>query len=168
MILEMSFIHFSKLLSFPGSMVFIQEICRLLGLLSSQMVKESACDGGDPAVIPGLGRIPDERNDYPFQYSCLDNPMARAVSRAAVRGAPTQTGRATKCMVMEEHTSAQFSHSVVSDSLWLQHARPRCPSPPPGVYSNTCPFSWRCHPAISSSVVPFSSCPLSFPPSGSF
>ena len=55
--------------------------------------------------------------------------------------------------------SVQFSHSVVSDSLWpheLQHARPPCPSPTPGVYSNSCPSSRWCHPAISSSVVPFS------------
>ena len=68
-------------------------------------------------------------------------------------------------------SSAQFSGSVVSDSLWphgLQHARPSCPSPIPGVHSNSRPSSWWCHPAISSSVVPFSSCPQSFPASGSF
>ena len=65
---------------------------------------------------------------------------------------------------------SQFS-SVMSDSLWpheLQHARPPCPSPTPGVYSNSCPSSQRCHPAISSSVVPFSSCPQFLPASGSF
>ena len=50
----------------------------------------------------------------------------------------------------------------------LQNARPPCPSPTPGVYSNSCPLSWWCHPAISSSVVPFSSCPQSLPASGSF
>ena len=50
----------------------------------------------------------------------------------------------------------------------LQHARPPCPSPTPGVHSNSCPSSRSCHPAISSSVVPFSSCPQSFPASGSF
>ena len=58
--------------------------------------------------------------------------------------------------------SVQFSHSVMSDSLQpheSQHARPPCPSPTPRVYSNSCPSSWWCHPAISSSVVPFSSCP---------
>ena len=49
-----------------------------------------------------------------------------------------------------------------------QHARPPCPSPTPGVYPNPCPLSWWCHPAISSSVVPFSSCPQSLPASGSF
>ena len=67
--------------------------------------------------------------------------------------------------------SVRFSHSVVSDSLrphGLQHARPPCPSPTPGVYSNSCPLSWWCHPTISSSVVPFSSCLQSFPASGSF
>ena len=67
--------------------------------------------------------------------------------------------------------SVQFSHSVVSDSLWphgLQHTKPPCPLPTPGVYSNTCPLSWWCHPTISSSVIPFSSCPQSFPASGSF
>ena len=50
----------------------------------------------------------------------------------------------------------------------LQHARPPCPSPTPGVYPNSCPLSWWCHPTISSSVVLFSSCPQSFPASGSF
>ena len=65
--------------------------------------------------------------------------------------------------------SVQFSHSVMSNSLWpheLQHARPPCPSPTLGVYSNSCPLSRWCHPAILSSVVPFSS--SSFPASGSF
>ena len=65
--------------------------------------------------------------------------------------------------------SVQFSRSVVSDFLWPhepQHARPRCPLPIPGVYSNSCPLSWWCHLTISSSVVPFSSCPQSLPASG--
>ena len=67
--------------------------------------------------------------------------------------------------------SVQFSHSVVSDSLRsheLQHARSPCPSPTPGVHSNSCPLSWWCHPAISSSVIPFSSCPQSLPASESY
>ena len=71
----------------------------------------------------------------------------------------------------QNKTSVQFSHSVVSNPLWpheLQHTRLPCPSQTPGVYSNTCPSSWWCHPAISSSVVPFSSCPQSLPASGSF
>ena len=68
-------------------------------------------------------------------------------------------------------SSVQFSRSVVSDSLRpheSQHTRPPCPSPTPGVYPNSCPLSRWCHPTISSSVVPFSSYPQSFPTSGSF
>ena len=75
------------------------------------------------------------------------------------------------CFYPQSFSSVQFSHSVVSDSLRpheSQHARPPCPSPTPGVYSNPCPSSRWCHPAISSSVVPFSSCPQSLPASGSF
>ena len=66
---------------------------------------------------------------------------------------------------------SKFNRSVVSDSLRpheSQHARPPCPSPTPGVYSDSCPSSRWCHPAISSSVIPFSSCPQSLPASGSF
>ena len=68
-------------------------------------------------------------------------------------------------------SSVQFSHSVVSDSLQPhepQHARPPCPSLTPGVHSNPCPSSRWCHPAISSSVVPFSAWPQSLPASESF
>ena len=75
------------------------------------------------------------------------------------------------CTTVLFKVSVQSSHSVKSNSLrprGLQHARPPCPSPTPGLCSNSCPLSWWCHPTISSSVVPFSSCPQSFPASGSF
>ena len=68
-------------------------------------------------------------------------------------------------------SQAQFSCSVLSDSLrphGLQHTRPPSLSPTPRVYSNSCPLSWRWHPTISSSVIPFSSCVPCFPASGSF
>ena len=68
-------------------------------------------------------------------------------------------------------SSVQFSCSVVSDSLWpheLQHTRPPCPSPTPEVHWDSCPLSRWCHPAISSSVIPFSSCPQLLPASESF
>ena len=68
-------------------------------------------------------------------------------------------------------SSVQFSHSIMSDSLWphgLQHARLPCPSPAPGAYSNSCPSSRWCHPTISSSAIPFSSCLQSSPASGPF
>ena len=80
------------------------------------------------------------------------------------------------CLFTYMQSSVQFSsvqsrRSVVSNSLWpheSQHARLPCPSPTPRVYSNSCPSSWSCHPAISSSVVLFSSYPQSLPASGSF
>ena len=74
-------------------------------------------------------------------------------------------------LVIPKPASVQFSHSVVSDSLQpheSQHARPPCPSPSPRVHSDSRPSSPWCHPAISSSVVPFSSCPQSLPASESF
>ena len=71
----------------------------------------------------------------------------------------------------QANNSVQFSHSSMSDSLppyESQHARPPCPSPPPRVYSNSCPLSPRCHPTSSSSLIPFSSHLQSFPASGYF
>ena len=75
------------------------------------------------------------------------------------------------CEFKKWFSSVQFSHSVVSNSLQpheLQHTRPPCPSPSPRVHSNSHPSSQWCHPAISSSVVPFFSCPQSLPASESF
>ena len=74
-------------------------------------------------------------------------------------------------IILLQFSSVQFSNSVVSDSLRpheSQHTRPPCPSPSPGVHSNSRPSSQWCHPAISSSVVPFSSCPQCLPESESF
>ena len=74
-------------------------------------------------------------------------------------------------LYLKSISSVQFSCSVVSDSLWpheSQHARPPCPSPTPGVHSDSHPSSQWCHPDISSSVIPFSSCPQSLPASESF
>ena len=81
------------------------------------------------------------------------------------------TSSSTSLISLRRGASVQFSHSVMSDSLQPyepQHASPPCPSPTAGVYANPCPLSWWCHPTISSSVVPFSSCPQSFPASRSF
>ena len=78
------------------------------------------------------------------------------------------------CLKISKHSkfsSVQFSHSIVSDSLWpyeSQRARPPCPTPTPRVHSSSCPSRRWCHPAISSSVIPFSSGPQSLPASGSF
>ena len=85
---------------------------------------------------------------------------------------PNELVRRFAGSVSRSESKVQFgSVSVESDLLWpheSQHARPPCPSPTPGVHSNSCPLSRWCHPAISSSVAPFSSCPQSLPASGSF
>ena len=83
-----------------------------------------------------------------------------------IQGVPRTVIKHIQC-----NQSVQFSCSVLSDCLQphgLQHARPPCLSPTHRVYTNSCPSSWWCHPIISSSVVPFSSCLQSFPASGSF
>ena len=77
----------------------------------------------------------------------------------------------SKLYPLVQFSSVQFSSSVMSNSLWpheSQHARPPCPLPTPGVHSDSRPSSQWCHPAISSSVIPFSSCPQSLPASESF
>ena len=77
----------------------------------------------------------------------------------------------TKIRASSPISSVQLSQSVMPDSLWLhepQHARPPCPSQTPRVYPNSCSLSRWCHPTISSSAIPFSSCSQSFPASGSF
>ena len=102
---------------------------------------------------------------YPFRGS--------SPPRSQTRVSHTASGVFTSWAIREAQNKAsgQFSCSVVSDSLQpheLKHARSPCPSPTPGVYSNSCPSSRWCHPAILSSVIPFSSCPQSLPASGSF
>ena len=85
----------------------------------------------------------------------------------------TKWGRGVGWIEIDKYTlsSVQFSRSVMSDSLQpheSQHTRPPCPSPTPRVHSNSCPSSRWCHPTISSSVIPFFSCPQFLPASGSF
>ena len=100
----------------------------------------------------------------------LRGPVAKT-SPFSAGGMGSMLGGGAKITHALQFSSVPFSRSVVSDSLQpheSQRARPPCPSPTPGVYSNSCPSSRWCHPAVSSSVVPSSSCPQSFPESGSF
>ena len=97
------------------------------------------------------------------KWQTMENPMDRGSWQAAVH------------IVEKSHTELShfllFNHSIRYNSLWphrLQHARLPCPSTTPGGYSNSCPPSWWCHPVISSSVIPFSSCLQSAPASRSF
>ena len=100
----------------------------------------------------------------------LENMFLFLISLYSV-GLDTKLTTSLAYSVINGLSSVQFSRSVVSDSFQpheLQHTRLPCPSPTPGVYPNSCPLSQWCHPAISSSVVPFSSCPQSLPASESF
>ena len=102
---------------------------------------------------------------------CKESNWDRVISKIYKQFMQLKWKRRTTTQSKNWFSSIQFSCSVVSDSLRpheSQHTRPSCPSPTPGVYSNSCPLSQWCHPAISSSVVPFSSCPQSLPTSGSF
>ena len=109
----------------------------------------------------------------------LDGPQTGRLSESFVNSmGSAQVSRHLLLFLIKDYPclpwkslSVQFSRSVVSDSLQphgLQHTRLPCPSPTPGVHPNPCPLSWWCHPTISSSVIPFSSCLQSFPASGSF
>ena len=106
----------------------------------------------------------------PFRQSVLLFITIVGPPRAAAPPAPRPSPAC--CLFLKLYIcSVQFSHSVVFDSLRPhepQHARPPSPSPTPRVHPNPCPLSRWCHPTISSSVFPFSSCPQSFPASGSF
>ena len=129
--------------------------------------KKFSCNAGDAGSIPGSRRYPGGGHGNSLQYSCLENSVDRRAWLAKAH-------RLTKSWAHSNDYHIyiyQISHSVVSDSLRpheLQHARPPCPSPTPRVHSDSRPSSQCCHPAISSSVVPFSSCPQSFPASESF
>ena len=131
-------------------------------------------DYNPPWVLDPLS-VGFSRQEYwcglPFPTSGdLSNPGIKPTSLAS----PALPGRfftSGQLRSLEMPNSIQFSHSVVSNSSWPhgpQHTRPPCPSPTPRVHPNPCPSSRWCNPTISYSLIPFSSCPQSFPASGSF
>ena len=129
--------------------------CHSVGFPGDSLIKNSPAKAEDESLIPCSGRSLGEGNGNPLQCSCLGNQLIWWLSY----------------WPSELHCRNQFSRSVMSDSLWphkLQHARPPCPSPTHRVHSDSSPLSQWCHPAISSSVVPFYSCPQSLPASESF
>ena len=109
---------------------------------------------------------------FPFTFpGGLSDPGIKPASPALAGGFFTNWATWEAHLNSIQFSSVQISRSVMSDSLWpheSQHTRPPCPSPSPGVHSNSRPSSQWCHPAISFSVVPFSSCPPSLPASESF
>ena len=128
-------------------------ICsRGLGFPCGSVGKESNCNVGDLGSTPALGRSPGEGKGYPFQYSSLENSMDCIVHGVAKRRTWLSDFHfhfkevyfVTLYIVHFYTCSVQFSRSVVSNSLRpheLQHARPPCPSPTPGVHSNSYPLS---------------------------
>ena len=133
--------------------------------------------------IAGTGEALRKENEFPFCKGnlhfvkeislCTQKRRITLLHKRLINGEST-TPICTTNLTLFCYTSlglVQFSHSVMSDSLQLhelQHTRPPCPTSTPRVYSNSCPSSQWCHPAISSSVIPFSSCPQSLTASGSF
>ena len=111
---------------------------------------------------------------YSTIFHCIDGEVVFLFSNSIRYFQSLSLLGKTPCFInwhLPGSTAVQFSCSVMFDSLWphgLQHTRPPCPSLTPRIYSNSCPLNWWCHPTISSSVVPFSSCPQSLPASGSF
>ena len=139
--------------------------------------KESACNAGDVGSITESGRSPGEGNGNPLAYSCLENPTDRGTWQATVHGV-RESGHDWALMHTQslsikhqpQGKDCQFSSVQLLSQVWpvVTPWIAPCPSPAPGVYSNSRPLSQWCHPTISSSVIPFSSCPQSFPASGSF
>ena len=107
-----------------------------------------------------------------FLQGNLPNPGIKHMSPESPALSPLTNWATRETHIRSPYSSSfWFSHSVLSDSLQPhepQYIRPPCPSPTPGVYSNSCPLSLWCHPTISSSVIPFSSHLQSFPASRSF
>ena len=129
--------------------------------------KETTCNAGDLGSIPGLGRSPGEGKSYPISILAWRIPWT-IQSMGSKRVGHDWV---TFTFYLVQFSSVHFSRSIMSDSLrphGSQHARPPCSSPSPGVHSDSHPSSPWCHPAISSSVISFSSCPQSLPASQSF
>ena len=106
--------------------------------------------------------------DYTKAFDCVDHNKLWKILKEMGMG-PDHLTCLLRNLYAGQIRSDQISRSVVSDSLRpheSQNARPPCPSPAPGVHSDSRPSSQWCHPAISSSVIPFSSCPQSLPASG--
>ena len=148
----------------PLRVVLCLTVLALGSPLRSAVGWERFCENQRPGSSDACQSKPSEG----IGQSYLCSPSERSESHILLVQDTWWTSEKTPGTVF---SSVQFIRSVVSDSLRPhepQHARPPCPSPTAGVHPNPCPLSRWCHPTISSSVIPFSSCPQSFPASGSF
>ena len=154
-------------------------------MMAGDTVVDSAANAGharDACSTPGSWRFSGKENGNPLKYCCLGKTeldtaehalhnikVGRRIKQKLHKGRYTKSKKYLKRWTT--FSSLQISRSVVSNSLRLhesQHTTPPCPSPTPRVHPDSRPSSQWCHPAISSSVVPFSSCPQSLPASESF
>ena len=142
-----------------SEMVLIQPLCSFI----NSFIHSSHVYGGSTI------HVADTESSQPWLWECRGKwDRCKSIEGKMMIQLSSQGDDSYHRVIL---SSVQFSHSAISDSLQpheLQHARPPGPSPTPGVHPNPCPLSQWCHPTISSSVVPFSSCPKSFPASGSF
>ena len=125
--------------------------------------------GAWQTMVHGVSKSWTRLSKHPQNINTYYNSYNRIIGYLTIQGSQTPTANVSQWKI--HGPSVQFSSSVMFDSLRpneLQHTRPPCPSPTPGVHSHSRPSSQWCHPAISSSVVPFSSCPQSLPASESF
>ena len=135
-----------------GLLLYVQDACAILAISATFQTGKWKKGREQEQFFP---ITEPQRNSTAHYCLCL------------IQFSPVQSVWIQFSSVQSEFSSVQS----LSDSLWphgLQHTRPPCPSPTPKVYSNSCPLSQWHHPTISSSLVPFSSCPQSFPASGSF
>ena len=140
-----------------------------LGFPGGSDAEESACSTGDLGLIPGLGRLPGEGNGYPLQYSCLENSMDRGTwwkYSPWGRNESDMTEQLTYFFLIVVVQSLSRVQLFVTP--WTAACQASLSFTISRSCSNSCPLSQWCHPTISSSVVPFSSCLQSFPASGSF
>ena len=170
-----------------GPICFPSSLLLLLSHVSLCPTQCKSIDGSPPgSLVPGILQARTlEWVDISFSNAWKWKVKVKSLSRVQLFVTPwTEAHKAPPPMGFSRQEywsglpllsplsiSVQFSRSVMFDSLRpheLQHARPPCSSPTPRVHSNSCPWSRWCHPAISSSVVPFSSCPQSLPASESF
>ena len=181
--MKLTITHVCKFFDSPPTEVY--SLCLLLvnwGGLLIDVINSMRRKGCCMFVKPGQKRwcsfylVPWDTNLKALTHHEKDLTYPKATSLCSSPGHMEKTqGRVLSTSPAEvpansQHQSVQFSCSVISDSLWphvSQDARPPCPSPTPRVYSNSCPLSWWCHPAISFSVIPFSSCLQSLSASGS-
>ena len=149
------------MLFWQGKVLVAQSCLTLCHPMDCSWPSSSVCGISQARILEWAAISSSKGSSWPKDWTCLSYNVGKFFT----------TKPPGKPKLYYTFSSVQFSQSVVSDSLRpheSQHSRPPCPSPSPGVHSDSHPLSQWCHPTISSSVIPFSSCPQSLPASDSF